>query len=105
MTPRNLLRSASRPSSHICRKSSAHIRSPRGDGAAYSSRDLRGRVHIPGFEIEAELGHGAYSFVYRARYGATRCALKVPREKGRWTRWMYREAVALARVRDPGLPA
>lgn len=55
-------------------------------------------------EIGEELGHGAYSIVYRAQQGETRCALKIPHARGRWTRWVYREAVALARVRHPGLP-
>src|SRR5262249_47305686 len=62
-------------------------------------------LHIPGIEIEAELGHGAHSIVYRARRGSAACALKVPRSKARWTRWVYREAVALARVKHPGLPS
>jgi signal transduction histidine kinase/CheY-like chemotaxis protein/tetratricopeptide (TPR) repeat protein len=61
-------------------------------------------VRIPGLEIGEELGHGAYSIVYEARQGETRCALKVPHTRGRWTRWVYREALALARVRHPGLP-
>jgi signal transduction histidine kinase/CheY-like chemotaxis protein/tetratricopeptide (TPR) repeat protein len=61
-------------------------------------------VRIPGVEIGEELGHGAYSIVFRARQGDTRCALKVPHARGRWTRWVYREAVALARVKHPGLP-
>jgi signal transduction histidine kinase/CheY-like chemotaxis protein len=30
--------------------------------------------------------------------------VKVPRTRARWTRWIYREAVALARVKHPGLP-
>ncbi|MBL9022249.1 MAG: protein kinase [Myxococcales bacterium] len=57
------------------------------------------------FKVEAELGHGANSVVYRAQIDGQPCALKLPRSKGTWTRWVYREAVALARVRDPGLPA
>src|SRR5271170_7983442 len=61
-------------------------------------------VRIPGVEIGQELGHGAYSVVYRARQGEVRCAVKVPHARGRWTRWVYREAVALARVKHPGLP-
>src|ERR1019366_6325098 len=61
-------------------------------------------VRIPGVEIGAELGHGAYSVVYRARRGSTECALKLPRVRGQWTKWVYREAVALARIRHPGLP-
>ena len=55
-------------------------------------------------EVGEELGHGAYSIVYRASQGDTRCALKIPHTRGRWTRWVYREAVALARVKHPGLP-
>ena len=65
---------------------------------------MRDRLQIPGVELETELGRGAYSVVYRARQGLVRCAVKIPRAKGRWTRWVHREAVALARVRDPGLP-
>lgn len=59
----------------------------------------------PRFEIGAELGHGAYSIVYEARLEGVRCALKVPRVRASWTRDVYREAVALARVRHAGLPA
>jgi signal transduction histidine kinase/CheY-like chemotaxis protein/tetratricopeptide (TPR) repeat protein len=61
-------------------------------------------VRVPGLEIGEELGHGTYSIVYRARRGDAQCALKLPRVQGQWTRWVYREAVALARVRHPGLP-
>jgi signal transduction histidine kinase/CheY-like chemotaxis protein len=62
--------------------------------------------NIPGIVIENELGRGAHSVVFRGRTSeGTRCAVKVPRSRGRWTRWVYREAVALARVRDPNLPA
>jgi signal transduction histidine kinase/CheY-like chemotaxis protein/tetratricopeptide (TPR) repeat protein len=62
-------------------------------------------VHIPGIDFEDELGRGAYSVVYRARQDGRPCAVKVPLVRGRWTRWFYREAVALARVHHPGLPA
>ncbi len=62
-------------------------------------------IAFPHFEIGAELGHGAHSVVYRARLDGELCALKVPRARGSWTRWVYREAVALARVRCSGLPA
>lgn len=62
-------------------------------------------VRIPGYEIEGELGHGGSSVVYRGRRGDLPCAIKVPRKKGRWTRWVYREAVSLARVHHSGLPA
>ncbi len=61
-------------------------------------------LNLPPFEIDGELGHGASSVVYRARLHGVPCALKVPRSVGNWTRWIYREAVALARVRHPGLP-
>ena len=60
--------------------------------------------NIPGIEIGEELGHGAFSVVYRARCRGEACALKLPRSRGRWTRWVYREAVALARLRHPALP-
>ena len=60
--------------------------------------------HPPGIELEEELGRGAYSIVFRGRRGTTPCAVKVPRVRARWTRWVYREAVALARVRHAGLP-
>jgi signal transduction histidine kinase/predicted Ser/Thr protein kinase len=61
-------------------------------------------LHLSGVEVEGELGRGAYSVVYRARQGGVLRAVKIPRVKGRWTKWVYREAVALARVRHPGLP-
>ncbi|MBS2018706.1 MAG: response regulator [Deltaproteobacteria bacterium] len=60
---------------------------------------------IPEIEIGQELGHGAFSIVYRARCRGEPCAVKLPRSRGRWTRWVYREAVALARIRHPALPA
>ena len=41
--------------------------------------------------------------VYRGRLGERACAVKLPLVGGAWTRWVYREAVALARVRHPGL--
>ena len=64
-------------------------------------------LQIPGIELGVELGRSAYSVVYRAlaRQGGKPCAVKVARARGLWTRWAYREAVALARVRHPGLPA
>jgi len=61
-------------------------------------------IQIPGAEIGDVLGHGAHSIVYRGTLGGTPCAIKVPRRSGRWTKWVYREAVALARVRHPALP-
>jgi signal transduction histidine kinase len=63
------------------------------------------RIDIPGVQLEGELGRGASSVVYRARRGGLLCAVKIPRVRGRWTRWVYREAVSLARVKHPGLPA
>ncbi len=59
---------------------------------------------IPGIEIQGELGRGAHSTVYRALLGSVKCAVKLPHVRARWTKWIYREAVALARVRHPGLP-
>src|SRR5208282_484060 len=61
-------------------------------------------VRIPGVELGEELGRGAYSVVYRGLKNGIPCALKVPHVRGQWTRWVYREAVALARIRHPGLP-
>ncbi len=63
------------------------------------------RISLPGFELERELGRGAHSVVFAATRHGKRCALKVPRARGAWTRWVYREAVALAKVSHPGLPA
>lgn len=62
-------------------------------------------MEIPGIVLEEELGRGASSVVYRARHGEALRAVKIPRMRGRWTRWVYREAVSLARVKHPGLPA
>jgi serine/threonine protein kinase len=59
---------------------------------------------IPGVELGIELGRGAHSIVYRGELGGVPCAVKVPRTRARWTRWIYREAVALARVKHRGLP-
>ncbi len=72
--------------------------------AGYSRGIVPDRVRIPGVEIGEQLGQGSYSVVYRALRGERKCALKVPRVRGRWTRWVYREAVALARLRHPALP-
>ncbi len=66
---------------------------------------MTGAPTIPGITIEGELGRGAHSIVYRAWQGSVPCALKVPCTRARWTRWVYREAVSLARVRHPALPA
>gem|GEM_PF-6066766 len=63
------------------------------------------RIEIPGIELGEELGDGAHSVVYRARQAGRACAVKLPRTRGRWTRWFYREAVALARVHHESLPA
>lgn len=66
---------------------------------------MKALVDIPDVELGSELGHGASSIVFRGRYAGGRCAVKVPLARGRWTRWIYREAVALARVRHAALPA
>lgn len=60
---------------------------------------------LPGIHILDELGRGAHSVVYRAVQDGTACAVKLPSVKARWTRWIYREAVALARVKHRALPA
>ncbi len=62
------------------------------------------RPRIPGIDITDELGRGANSVVYRGRIGGAPCAVKLPRVRARWTRWIYREAVALARVKHRALP-
>ena len=62
-------------------------------------------VHIPGVELGGELGRGAFSVVFRGRIDHKPCAVKVPLFRGAWTRWVYREGVALARVHHPNLPA
>jgi eukaryotic-like serine/threonine-protein kinase len=62
------------------------------------------RIEIPGIVLGEELGSGAYSVVHRGLQNGIPCAVKLPRTKGRWSRWVYREAVALARVRHPALP-
>ncbi len=59
---------------------------------------------LPDIEILGELGRGSHSHVYRATFKGSPCAVKVPSWGGRWTKWIFREAVALARVRHPGLP-
>ncbi|HJL17306.1 MAG TPA: ATP-binding protein [Sandaracinaceae bacterium LLY-WYZ-13_1] len=70
-----------------------------------ADRGTDSRIRIPGIELGEELGRGASSVVYRGTRGATPCAVKVAREGGRAARWFRREAAALARVIDPGLPA
>jgi signal transduction histidine kinase/CheY-like chemotaxis protein/predicted Ser/Thr protein kinase len=60
---------------------------------------------IPGIHILDELGRGAHSVVYRALQDGTPCAVKLPSVRARWTRWIYREAIALARVKHRALPA
>jgi eukaryotic-like serine/threonine-protein kinase len=62
-------------------------------------------IRIPGVETEGELGRGAFSVVFRARLAGRPCAVKVPRAAGRSHAWFRREALAPARVKDPGLPA
>ncbi len=55
--------------------------------------------------LEAELGQGAHSIVYRARQDGRAVAVKIARRAGRESRWFRREAVALARVAHRGVPA
>jgi hypothetical protein len=59
---------------------------------------------LPGIELGVELGRGAHSVVYKARHGGEACAVKLPQTRARWTREIYREAVALARVKHHALP-
>ena len=66
---------------------------------------MTGVSHVAGVDVDGELGRGAHSIVYRGTHNGIRCALKLPRVRARWTRWIYREAVALARVKHPLLPA
>ena len=61
-------------------------------------------IGIPGVELEAELGRGAFSVVYRGRRGEVPCAVKIGRSATATARWFRREAAALARVHDPGVP-
>ena len=60
---------------------------------------------IEGIEFDEELGQGAHSIVFRGRHRGQACAVKLPKVKARWSRWIYREAVSLARVRHALLPA
>jgi signal transduction histidine kinase/tetratricopeptide (TPR) repeat protein/type II secretory pathway predicted ATPase ExeA len=69
------------------------------------ARSLIPAPRIPDVDIERELGRGAHSVVYSGRLGSRACVLKMPRARTGWTHWIYREAVALARVKHPGLPA
>ncbi len=69
-----------------------------------------GTVEIPGFQVEEEIGRGAYSVVYRAKRGQRSYAIKIQKEEiadpdGRANRRFRREAALLACLRDPGLPA
>jgi tRNA A-37 threonylcarbamoyl transferase component Bud32/KaiC/GvpD/RAD55 family RecA-like ATPase/tetratricopeptide (TPR) repeat protein len=69
------------------------------------------RITISRVELLEELGRGAHSVVYRARREGRFYAVKLPLhgEKGVKARFLSerfrREAVALARVRHPALPA
>jgi len=68
-------------------------------------------ISIPGVELLDELGRGAHSVVYRVRRGARYYALKVPLLDANVESYEFvaprflREAVALARLRHPVLPA
>src|SRR5690242_988237 len=71
---------------------------------------MQEELRIPGIELLDELGHGTHSVVYRAQRGNRLCAVKLPlrNETGLkrqiLSRRFRREAVALARLRDPLLP-
>ncbi|HEY2408651.1 MAG TPA: response regulator [Polyangiaceae bacterium] len=66
-------------------------------------------VSIPGVEIIAELGRGAHSIVYRALREGRPYAVKIPLgnegDRGELSRRFLREAVSLARLKHPALPA
>lgn len=68
-------------------------------------------VTIPGLELQGELGHGVHSVVYAARRNGASYAVKLPLQgetgaKAKLlTQRFLREAVALARVPHPALPA
>ena len=76
-----------------------------GSRIMLAPRSVHEHLQIPGVVLEAEIGRGSYSVVYRGLHGGVACAVKMPRARWSWGRWAYREAVALARVRHPGLPA
>ncbi|HEY4159901.1 MAG TPA: response regulator [Polyangiaceae bacterium] len=63
-------------------------------------------VSIPGVEIGDELGRGAHGVVYRGQRQGRSYAIKVPlRLEGGLDGHFLREAVGLARLRHPALPA
>ncbi|MEQ8461673.1 MAG: response regulator [Sandaracinaceae bacterium] len=62
------------------------------------------RIQIEGVELHEELGWGATSVVYRGTREGSAVAVKIARGGARTARWFRREAAALARVDDPGLP-
>ncbi|HWA71171.1 MAG TPA: AAA family ATPase [Polyangiaceae bacterium] len=72
---------------------------------------VRPFISIPGVEVLDELGRGAHSAVFRVRRGGRYYATKVPQHDGdahppeEFTQRFLREAVTLARVRHPALPA
>jgi len=59
-------------------------------------------IEIPGWQIEAEIGRGARSLVYRATRGAEIVAVKVPSD-GDGGAELKREAAHLARLHHPSL--
>jgi eukaryotic-like serine/threonine-protein kinase len=65
---------------------------------------LAPNLQIPGIELGPELGQGAHSIVYRGWVDGVPCAVKLPRRRAPWVRWVYREALALARVQHDALP-
>jgi predicted Ser/Thr protein kinase len=68
-------------------------------------------VAIPGLELQGELGRGVHSVVYKAQQSGVSYAVKLPLQgetgaKAKLlTQRFLREAVALARVPHPALPA
>ncbi len=61
-------------------------------------------VTIPGVELLEELGRGGSSVVFRARRGGIPCAVKLACGSDKDSVWFRREAAALARVPDRGVP-
>ncbi|MEE2961381.1 MAG: protein kinase, partial [Myxococcota bacterium] len=65
-------------------------------------------LEIPGLELGSLVGQGAHSVVFRARRGATQCAVKIPRNRGilrpEQRSAFLREAAIAARVSDSRLP-
>src|SRR5690349_11755475 len=62
-------------------------------------------LRAAGIDLDVELGRGAHSVVYRARFQGLPCAVKLPLADTQAPRWVYREAVSIARVKHANLPA